>query len=200
MARSAMRELIREAQRAELEGEVGKAVQNLEQAAAEALNQSDVVRAVSLLRHCLRLEPGRDDLLERLERLGVAEPDGLAPAEPGRPPLELPQRGPAAADPSVDCWCSFCCRPKDEVGPMVAGPAGAFICASCLVAAVRIAELRTSRSSAAGAAAPPSPAAAPGFIEAAVVLSRQLHWSLAEIRSLSPGERQRALEVLKATG
>ena len=49
-------------------------------------------------------------------------------------PVELQdfERAPAIADPSVDAWCSFCCRPKTEVGEMVAGPAGAFICGACL--------------------------------------------------------------------
>lgn len=41
------------------------------------------------------------------------------------------QRSPQLADPALDAWCSFCCRPKLEVGPLVAGPAGAFICAAC---------------------------------------------------------------------
>lgn len=41
-------------------------------------------------------------------------------------------RGPQAADPAVEAWCSFCCRPKAEVGALVAGPAGAYICASCV--------------------------------------------------------------------
>jgi len=42
------------------------------------------------------------------------------------------ERGPTRADPSLDAWCSFCCRPRSEVGSLVAGPAGAFICAACI--------------------------------------------------------------------
>lgn len=42
------------------------------------------------------------------------------------------QRGPQRADPAIDAWCSFCCRPKLEVGALIAGPAGAFICATCV--------------------------------------------------------------------
>jgi hypothetical protein len=42
------------------------------------------------------------------------------------------ERGPTRADPSLEAWCSFCCRPRTEVGPLVAGPAGAFICAACI--------------------------------------------------------------------
>ncbi|WP_395805100.1 ClpX C4-type zinc finger protein [Archangium minus] len=42
------------------------------------------------------------------------------------------ERGPTRADPSLEAWCSFCCRPRSEVGALVAGPAGAFICSSCI--------------------------------------------------------------------
>ncbi|HZH16001.1 MAG TPA: ClpX C4-type zinc finger protein [Archangium sp.] len=42
------------------------------------------------------------------------------------------ERGPTRADPSLDAWCSFCCRPRSEVGALVAGPAGAFICSTCI--------------------------------------------------------------------
>ncbi|ATB32715.1 ClpX C4-type zinc finger protein [Melittangium boletus] len=57
------------------------------------------------------------------------EPPSRAPPEgEGR----FIERGPTRADPSLDAWCSFCCRPRTEVGPLVAGPAGAFICAACI--------------------------------------------------------------------
>lgn len=57
--------------------------------------------------------------------------------EEPRPPPEAGEaafieRGPTRADPSLDAWCSFCCRPRSEVGPLVAGPAGAFICSACI--------------------------------------------------------------------
>ncbi|MEW6434183.1 MAG: ClpX C4-type zinc finger protein [Myxococcota bacterium] len=48
------------------------------------------------------------------------------------------QRGPSRADPAIDAWCSFCCRPKLEVGALIAGPAGAFICASCVRASTAL--------------------------------------------------------------
>lgn len=58
-------------------------------------------------------------------------------ASPDGPPRRrrekrLIDRGPTRADVAVDAWCSFCCRPRAEVGDLVAGPAGAFICKSCL--------------------------------------------------------------------
>ncbi|SES74854.1 ClpX C4-type zinc finger protein [Stigmatella erecta] len=55
-----------------------------------------------------------------------SEPAKDAPEEPS-----LIERGPTRADPSMDAWCSFCCRPRGEVGELVAGPAGAFICSGC---------------------------------------------------------------------
>ncbi|WP_434348669.1 ClpX C4-type zinc finger protein [Myxococcus virescens] len=42
------------------------------------------------------------------------------------------ERGPTRADAALDAWCSFCCRPRTDTGDLVAGPAGAFICKSCL--------------------------------------------------------------------
>lgn len=42
-------------------------------------------------------------------------------------------RGPQPADPAIEAWCSFCCQPKTEVGPLVAGPAGAYICGRCVM-------------------------------------------------------------------
>jgi hypothetical protein len=58
-------------------------------------------------------------------------------ASPDGPPRRrrekrLIDRGPTRADVAVDAWCSFCCRPRAEVGDLVAGPAGAFICKGCL--------------------------------------------------------------------
>lgn len=44
----------------------------------------------------------------------------------------LIERGPTRADPAIDAWCSFCCRPRVEVGELVAGPTGSFICATCV--------------------------------------------------------------------
>lgn len=54
--------------------------------------------------------------------------------------METPvfDRGPQPADPAIDAWCSFCCKPKSEVGALIAGPAGAFICAACLSTSARL--------------------------------------------------------------
>ncbi len=52
-------------------------------------------------------------------------------------------RGPQQADPAIDAWCSFCCKPRTEVGPLIAGPAGAFICRSCVTTSARLMALPT---------------------------------------------------------
>ncbi|RKH84112.1 hypothetical protein D7Y21_25315 [Corallococcus sp. AB045] len=54
------------------------------------------------------------------------------PARGRRREKRIIERGPTRADPALDAWCSFCCRPRGEVGDLVAGPAGAFICKGCL--------------------------------------------------------------------
>ncbi|NRD60567.1 hypothetical protein HRD49_02285 [Corallococcus exiguus] len=54
------------------------------------------------------------------------------PARSRRREKRIIERGPTRADPALDAWCSFCCRPRGEVGDLVAGPAGAFICKGCL--------------------------------------------------------------------
>lgn len=72
-------------------------------------------------------------------RARAGEP-GVGLSTPGGRPLDDPRfdRGPQPADPAIDAWCSFCCRPRGEVGALIAGPAGAFICGGCLVVAGRL--------------------------------------------------------------
>jgi len=64
---------------------------------------------------------------------GVAPPPAPAPVQEAEGEKAFIERGPTRADPSLEAWCSFCCRPRSEVGALVAGPAGAFICSSCVV-------------------------------------------------------------------
>lgn len=70
-------------------------------------------------------EDARPVLAEEVEEMPFEEP---APS----PEPSLFDRGPTRADPALDAWCSFCCRPRAEVGEMVAGPTGSFICAACV--------------------------------------------------------------------
>ncbi|RKG77915.1 ClpX C4-type zinc finger protein [Corallococcus terminator] len=116
---------------------------------AEALRRSDHVDSAQspgpqgTAEHDDPIQPG--GLLGAPEDDDVIVPGGLlrppdeddAP-EPARPAhgrrreKRLIERGPTRADPALDAWCSFCCRPRGEIGDLVAGPAGAFICKSCL--------------------------------------------------------------------
>jgi hypothetical protein len=73
------------------------------------------------------------DVAREVSRAPVAPPVETRKEDP--PPegeVAFIERGPTRADPSLDAWCSFCCRPRSEVGSLVAGPAGAFICAACI--------------------------------------------------------------------
>jgi len=60
------------------------------------------------------------------------DPRDEEPAPRRRRAPRIIERGPTRADVAADAWCSFCCRPQAEVGALVAGPAGAFICKACL--------------------------------------------------------------------
>ncbi len=75
-----------------------------------------------------------------LPESAVPTPEGSGP-EPDDAPTGgrarrarsvLVERAPTLADPGAPAWCSFCCRPHPEVGPLVAGPAGAFVCGACV--------------------------------------------------------------------
>jgi hypothetical protein len=70
-------------------------------------------------------EPERPLRVQEPVRMSFG-PEGEA--QKNRP---TPQRGPTRAAPGLEAWCSFCCRPAMEVGPLVAGPADVFICRGC---------------------------------------------------------------------
>ncbi|MCY1047271.1 hypothetical protein OV208_38595 [Corallococcus sp. bb12-1] len=116
---------------------------------AEALRRSEHVDSAQssgpqgAAEHDGPIQPG--GLLSAPEDDDVIVPGGLLrppdedeASEPARPAhgrrreKRLIERGPTRADPALDAWCSFCCRPRGEVGDLVAGPAGAFICKGCL--------------------------------------------------------------------
>ena len=86
---------------------------------------------------------------------------------------------------------------------MVAGPAGAFLCAKCVEISAALLGGSAERCQVpipeTQAPEPPRPHATrkESFIEAAVVLSKALGWSLAELRVLSPEDLRRALEKLE---
>lgn len=141
------RDLIRAAQAAELAKDLSGAVALLTRAAAIYRAQGRDARAEQLTRHAERLhEPpqGRAVSPERgtsTELGAVPAPSmgqNLAASAPSdeRTPRQrvrapLPDRGPELADDAVEAWCSFCCRPAREVGRLVTGPTGSFICRAC---------------------------------------------------------------------
>ena len=111
-----VRQLVMSAQAAERVGDLHLAQELLEQAASACELGGRTARANQLRRHAQRL----------------AE---TLPGEPSRP---FPERLPVLADAAHRAWCSFCCRPGTEVGALVAGPVGAFICRACTDRAVRL--------------------------------------------------------------
>lgn len=127
------RELLREAQAAELRGDKAEAVRLLRRAAEVYRDKHLGTKALKLLRHARRLEG-----VEEAE----VDPDVVpsAPVMPFEtqlfegpsPARVLPERGPVLADPAADAWCSFCCKPQKEVGRLIAAPTGTFICAGCV--------------------------------------------------------------------
>ena len=130
------RELLQSAQAAEREGDLARASALLEQAARIYESTGHSARAAQMRRHVERLGPAansrargvEEPTLGRLDApTGVADPDAL-------PGLDRPlmERTPTLADPTLEAWCSFCCRPSREVGALVAGPSHAYVCRACV--------------------------------------------------------------------
>jgi antitoxin (DNA-binding transcriptional repressor) of toxin-antitoxin stability system len=139
---SEIRELLASAQQAEIHGDTSEAIHHLMKAEAWYRDR--------------QLMPRAEQMRRQIRRLGGAiPPDTSAPVEdlfgfgddldsPRARRVERPvevavaPREVALAGASSEAWCSFCCRPAVEVGPLVAGPAGAFICQSCTATASRL--------------------------------------------------------------
>lgn len=126
---SEIRTLLANAQAAEVRGDKPEAARLLREAASYYRERQQLTQAARMLRHARKAE-GLPEEPEVDESVFGFE----APAR-----VLVEQRTPQLADPAIDAWCSFCCRPKAEVGALVAGPAGSFICAGCteLSAALR---------------------------------------------------------------
>jgi len=131
------RELLQSAQAAEREGDLARAGALLEQAAQIYESTGHDARAEQMRRHVERLGP-----VARAGARGVEEPasggrrNGApeASVEEALPGVDraLFERTPTLADPTLEAWCSFCCRPSREVGPLVAGPTQAYVCRACV--------------------------------------------------------------------
>jgi hypothetical protein len=211
------REYVRAAQAAELRKDTFTAVEMLIKAAAVYRSTGRPSRALGMLRHALRLDGSRVDVQTQIERLewfpeqpaGELEQGGhslasemekiLQPLQefvsapevsesPGGDPARLVERGPTLADPAAEAWCSFCCNPARDVGPLVAGPAGAFVCGKC----VGLAATLTGSREGLGAVSSVAPVAVPvGGLwpsqqEALRALERNLRWGRRRILVLGP--------------
>ncbi|MDP1824760.1 MAG: ClpX C4-type zinc finger protein [Archangium sp.] len=127
---SDIRRLLSDAQDAERRGKKEEAVRLLRVAAAWYRDRQMLRRAAQMLRQARRVE-GVEEEEPGDAVVAEGEFDGPVPElSEGRVLLE--QRVPQLADPALDAWCSFCCRPAAEVGPLVAGPAGAYVCDECV--------------------------------------------------------------------
>lgn len=121
------RQLLAEAQAAEIKGDKAEAIKLLRKAAEIYRDKKLGTKALKVLRHIRRLE-------------GIDEAPSEEPVMPfetqvfegPNPPRTMPERGPVLADPSLEAWCSFCCRPHTEVGRLIAAPTGTFICKACI--------------------------------------------------------------------
>jgi hypothetical protein len=131
------RELLQSAQAAEREGDLARAGALLEQAAQIYESTGHDARAEQMRRHVERLGP-----VARAGARGVEEPASAGrrnggpkgSVEEALPGVDrtLFERTPTLADPTLEAWCSFCCRPSREVGPLVAGPTQAYVCRACV--------------------------------------------------------------------
>jgi hypothetical protein len=185
-----VREYVRAAQAAEIQGNKPQAVELLRKAAALYRNQGNNARALQMLRQAGRLDDRSPELEQELRRMEWLPDQAMARAAGTEDdaeravavldewvrPKELIERGPTLADPGLQAWCSFCCRPRTEVGDLVAGPAGAFICAGCLKESARLMKVPAATT---GALPPPPSAPAPsvafvGQAEAAALVGRAL--------------------------
>ncbi len=137
---SDVREYLRAAQAAEIRGDKASAAEILKAAADAFLKAGNDPRAQQMLRHVARLKgdpaPGeaprpetasdRDEVSDMTREVSPRGERRSRAAD-----REFTQRAPSLSDPHAPAWCSFCCRPRGEVGQLVAGPAGAFICSAC---------------------------------------------------------------------
>ena len=126
------RELLQSAQSAEREGDLARAGALLEQAARAYEAAGHDARAAQMRRHVERLGAAARSGAEEVEARPARRNGDRGPADVPGSGRTLVERTPTLADPALEAWCSFCCRPSREAGPLVAGPAHAFICRSCV--------------------------------------------------------------------
>ena len=147
---SEIRRLLSDAQDAERRGKKDEASRLLRVAAAWYRDRQMLKRAAQMLRQARRVEGVEDEEPEAV--FGFDEPeDPPMDSVPGEGRTLVEQREPQLADPSLDAWCSFCCKPKAEVGALVAGPAGAYVCQACVEKSASLLPLPAKRGEGRGA-------------------------------------------------
>ncbi len=118
---SEIRSLLANAQAAEVRGDKAEAGRILREAASYYRERQQLTQAARMLRQARKAEGLPEEPEEDEAVFGFEAPERVL----------VEQRTPQLADPNLDAWCSFCCKPGAEVGALVAGPAGSFICAGC---------------------------------------------------------------------
>ena len=109
-----VKEVVRAAQEAEVRGDLRRAAELLRRAQGLYREVGNLGRAGRMERHAARLE--------------AAVADAVAPTG----------RGPVVAPSESEAVCSFCCRPRKEVGLLVTGPTHVFICRACATESLRL--------------------------------------------------------------
>ena len=118
---SEIRRLLSDAQDAERRGKKEEAVRLLRSAAAWYRDRQMLKRAAQMLRQARRVEGVTDEEESGEAVFGFEQEDEATPevAEVSEGRMLVEQRSPQLADPALDAWCSFCCKPKVEVGALV---------------------------------------------------------------------------------
>ncbi|HET9157115.1 MAG TPA: ClpX C4-type zinc finger protein, partial [Myxococcaceae bacterium] len=153
------------------EGDLARAGALLEQAARIYESTGHDARAAQMRRHVDRLGPVAHAGARGVEEPPAGRPGGeqepsLAEALPGDD-RELFERAPTLADPALEAWCSFCCRPSREVGALVAGPSHAYVCRQCVGLAASLLD-------GADRSGPEGPLATPGRAEVGLPATARL--------------------------
>jgi hypothetical protein len=169
---SDVREYLQAAQAAEIRGDNARAVYLLQKAAELYENAGNRQRSEQMLRHISRLQAAPPKPAREMETVAP-----LAPQRQPRP-SQLVQRGPTLADPGIDAGCSFCGRPAKELGPLIAGPAGAYICRACAEDALQLLGAQARRDSSLTPAKSESPG---GDIDADSPAARALELKIAQV-------------------
>lgn len=126
-----------------MKGDKQEAIALLRKAAEYYRDRKLGTKALKMLRQIRRLEGVPVDELD-VDQVPEAPvmPFETQVFEGPLSPKPMPDRGPVLADPAVEAWCSFCCKPAKEVGALIAAPTGTFICRACVGLATRLLEAK----------------------------------------------------------